>query len=544
MAASSIRFVGGRYGVPNGTLSALLRAGIDKSSWPNTNLSSVCQPQIIYSCHVAFPPDRGSTQPGAVSVSSDGIIDGCYPNLSIYQAKSLAETLNRDLTDLGPDIALSPGLIDVHCHISELGRDWEGYSTATRAAAAGGITTLMGMPLNSIPATTSTDALVREVAAASNDGTTLMADVGLWGGAVPANVTDSAALSGLLDGGVFGLKAFLAPLPPGAGYDAVDPVQLAAAARICGDRKKPLLVHSELMTEDQVAVAVQKAYSGTKNGHTAHLASRPAQWERDAVRTVCELADICHMHVVHLSDSGCLDLIAEAKDRIAKGRGRVGGGRGALTVETCPHYLLFHSEAVPESDTRYKCFPPIRGQENQLDLWGRGMTTSADGPPLIDMVASDHSPCPPDLRCADDANMRDAWGGLSGLQYQLPATSTAFQRARAGADGGDGDLLVGCVAEWWSRAPSQLVPGLSSIKGEIAVGRQADLCAWDPTFVGRPSDRVAEHHRWPGGGVYADMELRGRVAGTWLRGVRVYDGERDAFVADDDGAGSLMLSCR
>ena len=182
MAASSIRFVGGRYGVPNGTLSALLRAGIDKSSWPNTNLSSVCQPQIIYSCHVAFPPDRGSTQPGAVSVSSDGIIDGCYPNLSIYQAKSLAETLNRDLTDLGPDIALSPGLIDVHCHISELGRDWEGYSTATRAAAAGGITTLMGMPLNSIPATTSTDALVREVAAASNDGTTLMADVGLWGG--------------------------------------------------------------------------------------------------------------------------------------------------------------------------------------------------------------------------------------------------------------------------------------------------------------------------------------------------------------------------
>ena len=239
MAASSIRFVGGRYGVPNGTLSALLRAGIDKSSWPNTNLSSVCQPQIIYSCHVAFPPDRGSTQPGAVSVSSDGIIDGCYPNLSIYQAKSLAETLNRDLTDLGPDIALSPGLIDVHCHISELGRDWEGYSTATRAAAAGGITTLMGMPLNSIPATTSTDALVREVAAASNDGTTLMADVGLWGGAVPANATDSAALSGLLDGGVFGLKAFLAPLPPGAGYDAVDPVQLAAAARVDKVRRVP-----------------------------------------------------------------------------------------------------------------------------------------------------------------------------------------------------------------------------------------------------------------------------------------------------------------
>ena len=267
--------------------------------------SSQQLPKIIYASHVAFPPRCGGPQPGAITISSTGHIESIHPTFSLNDAKQLALKRNLVLTDLSSDntcpIALSPGLIDVHCHISELGRHWEGYHTATRSAAAGGITTLMGMPLNSIPATTTVDALKQDIGAAHS--VRLMADVGLWGGAVPSNLSSPEGieeLKNLLDGGVFGLKAFLAPLPPDAGYETVTPAQLEIAATICGERGKPLLVHSELMTQEQQDAKAEEAYTGkSDSSYEAHVASRPALWEQNAVQVVCDLSDRCHMHIVH-----------------------------------------------------------------------------------------------------------------------------------------------------------------------------------------------------------------------------------------------------
>eukprot|EP00956_Cyclotella_meneghiniana_P045132 scaffold355148_cov93-Cyclotella_meneghiniana.AAC.1 len=234
--------------------------------------------------------------------------------MSLSEAKQLSTRLNRPLKSFGDDVALSPGLVDVHCHI----RDWEGYHTATRAAAAGGITTLMGMPLNSLPPTTTVDALQQEIEASRK--VKLMSDVGLWGGAVPTNTScDNGMheLQQLLDAGVFGLKAFLAPLPSDAGYATVSPGQLSNAASICGARNKPLLVHSELMTQQQQDSLADEAHNCKGEGsYEAHVESRPGKWEQDAVKVVCELTDRCHMHIVHLSDAGCLDLIQTTKEKL------------------------------------------------------------------------------------------------------------------------------------------------------------------------------------------------------------------------------------
>ena len=509
-------------------------------------VSSQQSPKIIYASHVAFPPRCGGPQRGAITISSTGHIDSIHPTFSLNDAKQLALKRNLVLTDLSSDntcpIVLSPGLIDVHCHISELGRNWEGYHTATRSAAAGGITTLMGMPLNSIPATTTVDALRQEIDAAHS--VRLMADVGLWGGAVPSNLGSPEGieeLKNLLDGGVFGLKAFLAPLPPDAGYETVTPAQLEIAATICGERGKPLLVHSELMTQEQQDAKAEEAYTGKSAGsYEAHVASRPAVWEQNAVQVVCDLSDRCHMHIVHLSDSGCLDIIERAKRRLSETPSKAGN----LTVETCPHYILFDAESMPDGDTRYKCFPPIRSKRNQNELWWRGLFgIGGNHLSLIDMIASDHSPCTPDLRLQETNNVRKAWGGLTGLQYQLPATAMAMHQysmetrgTEATSDDEEEELnvMLTRLTEWWSAAPSRLMPGLPAFKGSIDVGQQADLCAWDSSYIGKPSQHSTEHHRWKGCGMFADMDLRGRVIGTWLKGIKVYDGESDSFVIDED----------
>lgn len=509
-------------------------------------------------------------QAGAVSISSTGHIDSIYPSLSINGAKDIATQKNLQFTELSQDTVLSPGLIDVHCHISELGRDWEGFHTATRAAAAGGITTLMGMPLNSIPATTTVDSLKSEIEAAHM--VKMMADVGFWGGAVPSNTTSDgddevglASLEKLLDAGVFGLKAFLAPLPKDAGYETVTPAQLKIASKLCGKKKKPVLVHCELMTLEEQTEYAKKAYD-KDNGdddddnivsygsYEAHVKSRPVEWEQSAVRVVCELANDCHMHIVHLSDAGCLEVIEKTKHdlKIAQQK-RLSGihsqCEGNLTVETCPHYLLFDSQSLPWGDTRYKCFPPIRSKVNQYNLWKSGLlaNTCQDilGSTLIDMIASDHSPCASHLRLKQSKNVQRAWGGLTGLQYQLPASVTALsnyiQSNNSMVDYEEGEALA-MLAKWWSTAPSKLVPGMSSIKGSIDVGQQADLCAWDSSFFGKPSNYSAEHHRWKGDSAYANMDLKGRVLMTWLRGVPVYNGETDKFVDSANGIGSILLS--
>eukprot|EP00550_Attheya_septentrionalis_P011004 CAMPEP_0198305966 /NCGR_PEP_ID=MMETSP1449-20131203/58177_1 /TAXON_ID=420275 /ORGANISM="Attheya septentrionalis, Strain CCMP2084" /LENGTH=425 /DNA_ID=CAMNT_0044008511 /DNA_START=627 /DNA_END=1904 /DNA_ORIENTATION=- len=421
---------------------------------------------------------------------------------------------------MGPEAVISPGGIDVHCHISELGRNWEGYHSCTRAASAGGITTILGMPLNSLPPTTTKEAFDMEVDRAVH--TSLMADVGLWGGVMPESLDQVDDL--LNHCGVFGIKAFLAPLPESAGYQAVSPSMLADLSSKCGALGLPILVHSELMTLEEAEAAVAHAFLSSKNNvespHDAHVASRPTKWERDAIKVVCALANKCHMHIVHLSDAGSLDLIRETKSRHDTN----------LTVETCPHYLLLDSDSSTPMTVLTKCFPPIRDGVNRQKLWNDGIQ-----PGLIDMIASDHSPCAPELR---NKPFEEAWGGISGLQYQLPAILTAMKSSGIYAD--DDDMFIS-LAGLWSERPAQLVPGLAKVKGKLEVGMQADICVWNPDHVGKLADAAKEHHRWKGASAFLDMNLNGRVLATFVNGLQVYDGESDAFLDDSQSPGSLWV---
>lgn len=469
----------------------------------------------------ASSKEATTMQMGSVDIENDTIV-GCHPGEKWLEAQARNPNGSHNLllagrspTTTGTTAVLSPGLIDVHAHISALGRNWEGYETATKAAASGGITTIMGMPLNSIPPTTTLEAVDMERAQAAKEP--LFVDVGLWGGVVPDNLHQIKAL--LESPYIFGLKAFLAPLPPAAGYQAVSPAQLMQAAKICGPTGKPILVHSELMAEEESIAASENSFAATaESSYQAHLRSRPAKWEQDAVRVVCEATRqrqgdgfvTCRMHVVHLSDArGCLPIIQACKEDESAVDD---SSSSLLTVETCPHYLLLDESLVQDGDTRVKCFPPIRDAENRELLWD-GLERG-----LINMVASDHSPCEPFMRNMESQDMKTAWGGLSGLQYQLQATwSDARKRNHTPIE----------MAKWWSEQPARLA-GLSKYKGRIAVGNQADLCWWDANHTGSPNEYSREHHRWPGTTYFADnSNMCGRVLGTWVRGSLVYDGIRD-----------------
>ena len=507
----------------------LLRTNHDRQ-WLSTSVSIVSEIKTLWCGQVVFgngqsDDDKQQKQepqlvPGSIDIVGDTIV-ACHPGEPLEQAKSRRQrtprkSTSKDFLNLGSDFVLSPGLIDVHTHISALGRSWEGYETSTKAATAGGITTIIGMPLNSIPATTTLEAVDMELQAAKE--ATLYSDVGLWGGVVPGNMADSGdALERLLASPhILGLKAFLAPLPPAAGYESVSPQQLLTAARICSKYKKPILVHSELMTENECEKATEHAFAeGSVQSYSAHLQSRPEKWEQDAVKVVCEAATVCSMHIVHLSDGrGCLPLIQDCKNQTSM----------SLTVETCPHYLLLDRDQISDGDTRVKCFPPIRDAANREVLW-KGL----DGG-WIDMIASDHSPCEPGMRLMGKGDFKNAWGGLSGLQYQLQATWTeASKRGKTPID----------MARWWSLNPAKLI-GVSN-KGSISVGQQADLCWWDPNYEGAPNEYSQEHHRWTGTTYFAsNPAMRGRVLGTWVRGEMVYDGREDEHKAMKGS----VLKCR
>ncbi|EEC48555.1 predicted protein [Phaeodactylum tricornutum CCAP 1055/1] len=453
-----------------------------------------CPPTVLWSGRVvtATSPPFGNgqesiimEQPAAVVVNSEGLIADILTNVTEAEACRLSQSENCEFVNLGPSMVLSPGMIDVHCHISELGRDWEGYHTATRAAAAGGITTLVGMPLNSIPSTTTVDALEQEIEAALD--TTLLADV--------ANLkNDAFELKALLSAGVFGLKAFLSPLPPNAGYESVSPAQLAEAAKICGTYDRPILVHAELMSLDVCQERLEDAYRGQSlKSYKAHVQSRPPQWEQNAVQVVCDQTMHCKMHIVHLSEASCLEIIAATKKHLEKF-----AKEQNISVETCSHYLLFDCDSIPDGETRLKCFPPIRNKANRELLWNTGIRGG-----LISMVTSDHSPCPSKMRNLDTLNVKDAWAGLTSLQYQLPATWTASQMRGL-------DYSLVDMARWWSLSPSTLPTGMSDIKGKIAIGHQADFVAWDPQYTGPPNGNSTEYHRWKDS-YLGTMSLRGRV---------------------------------
>ncbi|MHC3474226.1 allantoinase AllB [Streptomyces sp. 7R007] len=386
------------------------------------------------------------------------------------------------LEDLGDD-ALLPGLVDTHVHVNDPGRtEWEGFWTATRAAAAGGITTLVDMPLNSLPPTTTVDHLRTKQAVAADKA---HVDVGFWGGALPDNVKD---LRPLHEAGVFGFKAFLSP----SGVDEfphLDQDRLARSMAEIASFDGLLIVHAE----DPHHLAAAPQQGGPR--YADFLASRPRDAEDTAIAHLVDQAERLHarVHVLHLSSSDALPLIAGAKARGVR-----------LTVETCPHYLTLTAEEVPDGASEFKCCPPIREAANQDLLW----RALADG--TIDCVVTDHSPSTADLKTDDFAT---AWGGISGLQLSLPAVWTAARERGHTLDD---------VVRWMSARTSHLV-GLTR-KGAIEPGRDADFAvlAPDETFT---VDPAALQHR-NRVTAYAGRTLYGVVKSTWLRGERIAaDGE-------------------
>jgi allantoinase len=405
-------------------------------------------------------------RPAAVAVAGGRIVA-----VDRYDAELAAATD----TDLG-DVALLPGLVDTHVHVNEPGRtEWEGFATATRAAAAGGVTTIVDMPLNSLPPTVHIDALAIKRNAAAGQ---CHVDVGFWGGAIPGNATD---LPDLHDAGVFGFKAFLAD----SGVPEFPPLDAAGLAGALAAVDALFVVHAE--DPDQLrAAAASPRYAD-------FLASRPPAAEHAAVAAAIAAARAAdaRLHILHLSAASALPLIAQAQ---------TDGVR--VTAETCPHYLTLDAQAIVDGATEFKCCPPIRDRANADALWA----ALADG--LITCVVSDHSPCTPELKRRDTGDFAAAWGGIASLQLGLPIVWTAAAARGFG---------LADVVTWMAKHPADLV-GLGD-KGRIAVGADADLVAFDPaaTFVVDPFTLQHRNPLTP----YAGQELTGVVRSTWLRGVPV-----------------------
>lgn len=395
------------------------------------------------------------------------------------------------------DAVLMPGLVDTHVHINEPGRtDWEGFATATRAAAAGGVTTLVDMPLNSVPPTTTLAGLEAKAQAAAGQ---CHVDVGFCGGLVSGAPGNLDELRPLRRAGALAFKCFLTE----SGVDEFPHAReddLRAALPVLRDLGAPLLVHAELSGPiDAVLAGRHNLTPAEARRYIHYLESRPRAAEDQAVALLVRLARElgAPTHVVHLSSADALLHLRDARDAGLP-----------LTAETCPHYLHLAAEDIPDGATAFKCAPPIRERDNQPRLWA----ALRDG--LIAQVVTDHSPSSPALKCADSGDFSRAWGGIASLQLGLAVVATAARARGAG---------LADIAAWMAQAPAALV-GLSRRKGAIAVGRDADLILFDPDadFV---VDAQRLHHRHkltP----YAGQRLRGVVRATILRGQTIYEDGR------------------
>ena len=400
-----------------------------------------------------------------------------------------APRLAERALDFG-DAVVMPGLVDGHVHINEPGRtEWEGFATATRAAAAGGITTVVDMPLNCIPVTTSRQAVAIKEREAERR---CAVDVGFWGGVVPGNAGE---LEAMIDAGVCGFKCFLVH----SGIDdfpASSEADLRLAMPILARRGSVLLVHAELAGPiDEASRALAEAHADPR-AYATFLASRPHASEDQAVAMMIRLSRElrCRVHIVHLSSADAIPMIARAK---AEGV--------AITAETCPHYLTFTAEEIEDGKTEFKCCPPIRARENRERLW-EGLKSG-----VIDLVVSDHSPCTPALKKLEHGDFLDAWGGISSLQFGLSTIWTEAKRRGHSIEE---------LARWMSARPAALA-GLADRKGEIAEGRDADFVVWRPeeSFEVTSAIVLHRHALTP----YAGRTLWGVVERTILRGQTIYE---------------------
>ena len=424
---------------------------------------------IIKSNRIITP---SGIRPGYIIIN-DGVIEDVVEQLS-----SVSEVT---VTDAGNAVVMA-GIIDPHVHINEPGRtDWEGFDTATRAAIAGGITTVVDMPLNSTPVTTTAKAFDQKIAATKNQ---LHTNVGFWGGVVPGNENE---IEGLIKCGVLGFKAFLTH----SGIDDfanVTEADLVKVMPIIARHGLPLLVHCELTDSINRVNHNNRSYAN-------YLASRPAFWEDDAIALMIRLCEQfnCRVHIVHVSSASSIIQIEQAKQKGLP-----------LTAETAQHYLYFCAEEIKDGQTQFKCAPPIRNKANNNQLW----KALQNG--ILDFVATDHSPATPDLKETTSGNFLKAWGGIASLQIALPVLWTAAKQRNIGVEH---------IAKWLSENPAKLI-GLEHKKGRIEKGYDADLVIWNPdeSFTVTEQMILHKHKITP----YLGEQLYGTVHSTYLGGMVVY----------------------
>lgn len=422
--------------------------------------------------------------PDIIGPCSIYIQDGRIVSLAGY-----SEILSDcEVIDLDHESVVMSGLIDTHVHINSPGRtEWEGFQSATHAAAAGGVTTLVDMPLNSVPPTTTLAGFKTKLDSAANS---CFVDVGFWGGVVPGN---TAELARMFEAGVVGFKCFLVP----SGVDEFPHVteeNLREAMPELTRLGALLIVHAELpnrLNQGPIKSA------GSAVNYWAFLASRPREAENEAIEMMIRLSEEfgTRVHIVHLSSAEAIPMLRRA---------RAAGVR--ITAETCPHYLHFAAEEVPPGATEFKCCPPIRERENREELW-QGL---ADG--TIDFIVSDHSPCPGDMKLRESGDFMNAWGGIASLQLRLPIIWTEARRR---------GFTLQDMTKWLCANPARQV-SLQTRKGAIAVGNDADLVVWNPDQQFTVAAE-ALHHRHkitP----YEGEVLSGVVQKTFLRGRKIYDG--------------------
>ena len=394
---------------------------------------------------------------------------------------------NLPIIDVG-NAVLMAGIVDPHVHINEPGRtEWEGFNTATRAAIAGGITTLVDMPLNSSPVTTTAEAFDEKIKATRGQ---LHTNCGFWGGIIPGNEKDIVPL---IEKGVLGFKAFLT-------HSGIDEFpnstesDLRKAMPQIAKHGLPLLVHCELSSPTRLPVAIGKPLSARH--YQIYLASRPKKWEDDAVALMLRLCKEfnCRVHIVHLSSADSIEQVSKAKERGLP-----------VSVETGQHYLYFIAENIKDGQTQFKCAPPVRERANNEKLW----QALKNG--IIDFVATDHSPAPPAIKELQSGDFTKAWGGISSLQFALPVLWTAANIR--GCDLND-------IAKWLCENPARL-PGLENKKGKIEKGYDADLVVWDPEDAFIVNDSIIQHRHKIS--PYLGEHLYGVVKQTWLAGEKVYD---------------------